>query len=754
MSASLPPVFSFRLQHGIRGPIAFGKFDGIHVCLTAATTGTDKVLIHSPHKTKVGAAAGGGGGGMHANNRVSWSHHNYDVALLNFNQGITAIATGCLQPVAPAATSAVLAASAAQSPDAALPSLQPPPLDADKETLIIGSPTHVLAYMVDDNADLFYNELPGGVTRILVGRFGGRAAGRALAIVGGADSVRGFDRNGVEQFWLLIDGTVSAMALLAEQQLLAVGTQSGRICVYRGDAEHAESVLLECVESAAVTQLVAVVTTTTTTTTTNSHAAAAGGVGQLFAYALADGTLGVYDEAVRLWRCKSKNRVTALASYDLMGGSGGGGGGFSQIIAGWDNGKVDVRDAETGDVLYRLPAFGRKLEICVALGQADYRGNGTADLIVCSGGGEVRGYERSKVSVSAAMQRQQRQQPAEQAELSALMAQKRRLLAELAHYETNVRYNREQQRASRRDDGGGGGDLMATTGTGGTGAEVVGIIPANTRLQIAIYTNIDDMTRPRIEVKISTNNATVIRAVLIFADGIFPGETYIAYPTAGGGGVPSVCIPFVLPRDAAHEIHIKALVGHPHSQQFHVFELSRQLPKFAMYAVLERWLEPQRMFGGAPPGFRVAANWVRFACSERFQRIMLWLNQNFLLMTDLEPDAAASMEAYRVYMCSLHDRGHLVLEFGAGAGTRELVLRVESVQVAGLFVQSLAKFLNVGDVQTVAHFPSVEANVAELFRRIDGYQKTFGSLSVEMAQKKNQERGLVVRIEDAIMHQQ
>ena len=42
MSFSLNPVFSFRLNQTIVGQIKFGKFDGIHVCLTAATS-TDKV---------------------------------------------------------------------------------------------------------------------------------------------------------------------------------------------------------------------------------------------------------------------------------------------------------------------------------------------------------------------------------------------------------------------------------------------------------------------------------------------------------------------------------------------------------------------------------------------------------------------------------------------------------------------------------------------------------------------------------------
>lgn len=34
----------------------------------------------------------------------------------------------------------------------------------------------------------------------------------------------------------------------------------------------------------------------------------------------------------------------------------------------------------------------------------------------------------------------------------------------------------------------------------------------------------------------------------------------------------------------------QALVGNEHSQQFHVFELTRQLPRFSMYAVLEHYL--------------------------------------------------------------------------------------------------------------------------------------------------------------------
>lgn len=49
MSFTVNPVFSFRLNQTIVGQIKFGKFDGIHVCLTAATS-TDKVSILATHK--------------------------------------------------------------------------------------------------------------------------------------------------------------------------------------------------------------------------------------------------------------------------------------------------------------------------------------------------------------------------------------------------------------------------------------------------------------------------------------------------------------------------------------------------------------------------------------------------------------------------------------------------------------------------------------------------------------------------------
>lgn len=102
MSFTVNPAFSLNLNRILVGKVKFGKYDGIHVCLTAVTS-TDKVILHNPYKRL-----------SETNNRLSWSETNSDIAVLNFNQEIRVIETGCLS-------------------------------DTDsKDVLVIGSPTQLL----------------------------------------------------------------------------------------------------------------------------------------------------------------------------------------------------------------------------------------------------------------------------------------------------------------------------------------------------------------------------------------------------------------------------------------------------------------------------------------------------------------------------------------------------------------------------------------------------------------------------------
>lgn len=101
-----------------------------------------KVILHNPQK-RLNAS----------NNRLSWTETNSDVAMLNFNQEIRAIETGCLSK------------------------------DDIKEILVIGSPTQLLAYHVDNNHDIFFKDIMEGILSVAIGCAG--SSDGPLVIVGG-----------------------------------------------------------------------------------------------------------------------------------------------------------------------------------------------------------------------------------------------------------------------------------------------------------------------------------------------------------------------------------------------------------------------------------------------------------------------------------------------------------------------------------------------------------------------------------------
>lgn len=148
-----------------------------------------------------------------------------------------------------------------------------------------------------------------------------------------------------------------------------------------------------------------------------------------------------------------------------------------------------MRDYGTGDILYKLNLN----HPIISVGQADYRGNGANDLILCSSTGEVRGYERSKINLNT-------MKCSDQDELLELLTQKKVLLAEISHYESNEKINRDKQNDYE-------GKFVAPEG--------VGVIPSNTRLQIAIYNNIDGDVEVNV-IEMSSRNLNFFRIQLCF----------------------------------------------------------------------------------------------------------------------------------------------------------------------------------------------------------------------------------------------
>ena len=69
-------------------------------------------------------------------------HANQDVTILNIHQRITALTVGRLDP------------------------------KSNRDTLLIGTPTNLLAYDVERNADVFHKDVPDGVNALVVGQLG------------------------------------------------------------------------------------------------------------------------------------------------------------------------------------------------------------------------------------------------------------------------------------------------------------------------------------------------------------------------------------------------------------------------------------------------------------------------------------------------------------------------------------------------------------------------------------------------------
>ncbi|KAK3548840.1 hypothetical protein QTP70_020716 [Hemibagrus guttatus] len=624
----LVPIFTLKLNHKINPRmVTVGKFDGVHPCLTAATQ-AGKVFIHNPHTR----------GKRQTAHRLSQSTQDSDITLLNINQAVSCLAAGTLGP------------------------------NTTGDTLLVGSQTSLLAYDVHDNADVFYREVTDGANAIVLGKLGNIQS--PLAIVGGNCALQGFDYEGNDQFWTVTGDNVRSMVLCdftgdGKNELL-VGSEDFDIRVFRED-----ELVSEMAENETVTSLC------------HMH-------GSRFGYALANGTVGVYDRTARYWRIKSKNHAMSIHAFDLNGD------GVVELITGWSNGKIDARSDRTGEVIFK-DNFSSSV---AGLVEGDYRMDGQIQLICTSVEGEVRGYlPASKETKGNLMDAS-----VEQDLIRELSQRKQNLLLELRNYEENNK---------------------AVPGVP-EGETQMGVIPANTQLQTALSVRAaTESQRAHIELSISTPNETIIRAVLIFAEGIFEGESHVVHPSAQSlSGC--ICVPIIPPKDIPVDLHIKAFVGGRTSTQFHVFEITRQLPRFSMY---DLQVDPSTPH---PKGR------VTFSINDRPQRVVMWLNQNFLL-----PEGINSPN---VTFTALRGEGLLTISMHSSG---EITLNTDDIDLAGDLVQSLATFLAIEDLQAEADFPAYFEELRVTLTEVDEFHSVHQKLTAAMADHSSHIRNMLVQAEDA-----
>ncbi|XP_055796275.1 Bardet-Biedl syndrome 2 protein homolog isoform X1 [Salvelinus fontinalis] len=626
----LVPIFTLKLNHKINPRmVTMGKFDGIHPCLTAATQ-AGKVFIHNPHTR----------GQRQAAHRLSQSAQDSDISLLNINQAVSCLTAGTLGP------------------------------NTTGDTLLVGTQTNLLAYDVHDNADIFYREVTDGANAIVLGKLGNIES--PLAIIGGNCALQGFDYEGNDQFWTVTGDNVRSLVLCdftgdGKNELL-VGSEDFDIRVFKED-----ELVSEIPENETVTSLC------------HMH-------GSRFGYALANGTVGVYDRTARYWRIKSKNHAMSIHAFDLNAD------GVVELITGWSNGKIDARSDRTGEVIFK-DNFSSSVAGVV---EGDYRMDGQIQLICTSVEGEVRGY----LPASKEMKGNLMDSSVEQDLIRELSQRRQNLLLELRNYEENAK--QAVPGSSERDT-------------------QMGVIPANTQLQTVLSVRAaTESQRSHIELSISTPNETIIRAVLIFAEGIFEGESHVVHPSAQNL-CGSIRVPIIPPKDIPVDLHIKAFVGGKSSSQFHVFEITRQLPRFSMYDLNVEPEAPQ------PTGK------VTFTINDRPQRVVMWLNQNFLLLDGIDtPD---------VTFTSLRGGGLLTISMLSTSG--EITLNTDDIDLAGDLVQSLASFLAIEDLQAEADFPTYFGELRTTLTEVDDYHSVHQKLTAAIADHSNHIRNMLVQAEDA-----
>lgn len=630
------PAFHFSLGHQVlQGLVTVGKYDGQHPSLTAGTT-AGKILIHSPH------------------NRADNAQN--EIMFLNINRKITACVAGPLNPA------------------------------LGHDVLMVGTPTSLMVYDVEENADLFFKEVHDGVNVIAHGNIA--TIDVPVCIVGGNCSIQAFDHEGSEMFWTVTGDNVSALEICDVnedgQPELICGTEDFELRVFRH-----EDVVKEITETDTVIRVQHCYKTR-------------------FAYALMNGTVGMYERLSRAWRVKSKNRVQCIACFDLDND------GIPEVIAGWENGKVEVRNEKSGEVMHK-DYFQAPI---AALVSADYRLDGRNTLMCITTEGDIRGWLPSSTgtdtgnSFSGETKREGQLATEHSGDMYRdLLAKKQELALELTSFQEQVKQFRGQ------------GHSDATQG----------VIPTDTKINVSLKSNKSQGT---VELHLMTSNYSVIRAVVIFAEHLFDGEACMLHPMPPSN---NVIVQISPAKDVQTMMVIKAMAGlSSNSVQYHVFEHNYVMPKFAMYHHVEA-----NQVGKKPEGS------CSFFLQERPNRIWTWLARSFIAIDELPepPKGQDSSLLIDVTFVSLRTGEPLCFHMSNEQGGK-LIIRTDDIEVAGEMVQDLCSYLQVNELESTAHFPDEMEKFKSVLMKVDEYNAVRLKLTAEMADSSNLVKALMVKAED------
>ena len=260
-----------------------------------------------------------------------------------------------------------------------------------------------------------------------------------------------------------------------------------------------------------------------------------------------------------------------------------------------------------------------------------------------------------------------------------------------------------------------------------SGQDEAGLIPTSTKVSTSLSVSRHDRC-VYLKVQSSTPDARV-RAVCIFADQIFEGESHVAHDA---GAAQAISVQLAPAKDVSALLAVNALVGGRGSSAYHVFELSARLPKFAMYA------------RAAPEDGPEAASFVKLKVGERMPQVKKWVQGAFA--PDVVPDDAGPGFS-GLHVVSLRTGRRLGVLFENGVVT----VQTDEMELAGDVVQDLCAALQLSELESDADFPSEMAAFQEVLARVDELNAVRLRMTADMADSSNLIKQLVLRAEDARM---
>uniref|UniRef100_A0A0N5A3K0 ER membrane protein complex subunit 1 n=1 Tax=Parastrongyloides trichosuri TaxID=131310 RepID=A0A0N5A3K0_PARTI len=392
-----------------------------------------------------------------------------------------------------------------------------------------------------------------------------------------------------------------------------------------------------------------------------------------FGYSLINGTFGLFKGKSRLWRIKSKTSIVSFALFPDE----------KSVACIFTNGKIDIRSINNGDVMHKISLDTTVTNAFVAKIIEDE----TDQLTIVTKEGRVIGY-KFKDSNTITNDRTQQM-------LREYTMKKTNLLKELNHYDRKS-----------TDECPLGFKIIKDS-------HLTCFFTADMKDGLLLHVNME-------------NTDVIIKSVIMFGEGIFPGESCIIHPNEDLSN--NIQIPIKLSKEIALELHLKVMIGGSYDNQFQIIEVTKRLPKFASLVNYEG-------------DNIVPTSKVEFKFGAKKRSLKSWFEENFLETVTIEDDTLVK----KLY--NLRTKEPLIIRTD---GDSSFTIQHNDIKLAGDIIQTIGEYYRLKNLKSVAYYPTEFEKLQKMFEGIEECYEVQKQFTAEFAQKVSMTKECVIRGEDAL----